>query len=63
MSSVAIWETAAWAHPGPTGGLAQREGNQLAVNSRPALRQTVQDSDYYEVVYDGPGATIARPRD
>jgi hypothetical protein len=29
----------------------------------PALRQTVQDSTNYEVVYDGPGATIARPRD
>jgi hypothetical protein len=29
----------------------------------PALRQTVQESDFYEVVYDGPGATIARPRD
>ena len=29
----------------------------------PALRQTVQDSAIYEVMYDGPGATIARPRD
>jgi hypothetical protein len=30
----------------------------------PALRQTVKgDSAVYEVVYDGPGATIARPRD
>ncbi len=29
----------------------------------PALRELVQDSPYYEVVYDGAGATIARPRD
>jgi hypothetical protein len=29
----------------------------------PALRDTVRDSANYEVVYDGPGATIARPRD
>jgi hypothetical protein len=29
----------------------------------PAIRELVQDSIYYEVVFDGPGATIARPRD
>ncbi|MEK6191317.1 MAG: hypothetical protein AABM41_03210 [Chloroflexota bacterium] len=29
----------------------------------PALRETVRDSTHYEVVYDGAGATIARPRD
>jgi hypothetical protein len=29
----------------------------------PALRETVRDGTFYEVVYDGPGATIARPRD
>jgi hypothetical protein len=29
----------------------------------PALRELVRDSLYYEVVYDGDGATIARPRD
>jgi hypothetical protein len=29
----------------------------------PALRELVHDSPYYEVVYDGAGATIARPRD
>lgn len=29
----------------------------------PALRATVRDSTFYEVVFDGAGATIARPRD
>lgn len=29
----------------------------------PALRETVRDSTTFEVVYDGAGATIARPRD
>ncbi|MGH2463147.1 MAG: ArnT family glycosyltransferase [Candidatus Limnocylindria bacterium] len=29
----------------------------------PALRETVRDSTVYEVVFDGAGATIARPRD
>jgi Dolichyl-phosphate-mannose-protein mannosyltransferase len=29
----------------------------------PAIRELVQDSAFYEVVYDGAGATIARPRD
>jgi len=29
----------------------------------PALRETVRDSAFYEVVYDGVGATIARPVD
>jgi hypothetical protein len=29
----------------------------------PALRETVRDSKFYEVVFDGAGATIARPRD
>jgi hypothetical protein len=29
----------------------------------PALRETVRTGTLYEVVYDGPGATIARPRD
>jgi hypothetical protein len=29
----------------------------------PALRETVREGTLYEVVYDGPGATIGRPRD
>jgi hypothetical protein len=27
----------------------------------PALRETVREGTFYEVVYDGAGATIARP--
>ena len=29
----------------------------------PALRETVLEGSFYEVVYDGAGATIARPPD
>jgi len=39
----------------------QLNGPLSAPDCCPALRETVRDSALYEVVYDGEGATIARP--
>jgi hypothetical protein len=39
----------------------QVNGPLSAADCCPALRELVQGSDRYEVVYDGPGATIAIP--
>jgi len=39
----------------------QLNGPLSAQDCCPALRETVQTSGRYEVVYDGVGATIARP--
>jgi hypothetical protein len=39
----------------------QLNGPLAAPDCCPALRETVRDGAHYEVVYDGVGATIARP--
>jgi hypothetical protein len=39
----------------------QLDGPLSASDCCPALRETVRNGDYYEVVYDGEGATIGRP--